>query len=372
MRQQAELYNAGLLERIDCYGKTGKSIGYFDRQKSLTEIRQDPDFSRYAAQPRRTALRTLDRGMRSFFRRVKNGGKPGFPRFKSRHRGIRSFEIPEPRFHGDSIRVKGIGRFRVGSVPEGRIRRVRIVKSALRVTVQFVVEVENTESRSHDDPIGIGTGLKDRAVLSAGERVDAVRPDRREIKRLQRKVSRARRGWASRRKKVRALQREHDRVRIRECQSLHRVTSEIVRHHNRIVVEDLKIPNMMRNHGLARAIQEQQWGRFVDMLTCKAESAGGEVVRVDPKHTGTDCSVCRHRQKMPLEKRMFECGGCGVVTDRDANASRNILRRGLALAGWDMKPSASPGASGNVRRTHVAGLPGQDAEQYSSECYSWI
>ena len=236
--------------------------------------------------------------------------------------------------------------------------------------MQFVVEIENTESRSHDDPIGIGMGLKGRAILSAGETVDAVCLDRREIRRLQRKVSRANRGWASRRKKVRALQREHDRVRIRECQSLHRVTGEIVRRHNRIAVEDLKIENMVRNHNLARAITEQQWGRFVDMLADKAESAGREVVRIDPKHTGTDCSVCSHRQKMPLEKRVFECGGCGVVTDRDVNASRNILQRGLALAGWDMKQVASPGASGNVRRTHVAGLPGQGAEQYLSECYS--
>ncbi|MYD76253.1 MAG: IS200/IS605 family element transposase accessory protein TnpB [Gammaproteobacteria bacterium] len=372
LRQQTDLYNAGLQERIDCYEKTGKSITYLDQQKSLTEIRRGPDFSRYAAQPQRTALRTLDKGMKSFFRRVKNGEKPGFPRYKSRNRGIRSFEIPQPRFHGDSIKVKGIGRFRMDSVPESRIRLVRIVKSALRITVQFVVEIENVEARKTDAPIGVDLGLKDRAILSTGETVDAVRLDRRELKRLQRKVSRAERGSVSRRKKVNALRRECERVRIKESQSLHRVTSEIVRRHNRIAVEDLKIPNMMRNHCLARVIQEQQWGRFVDMLTYKAESAGGEVVRVDPKHTSTDCSVCGHRQKMPLEKRVFECGGCGVVMDRDANASRNILQRGLALAGWDMRPLASPGASENVRERYVAGLPGQDAEQYPSECYSWI
>ena len=160
LRQQTELYNAGLQERIDCYGKTGKSITCLDQQKSLTEIRRDPDFSRYEAQPQRTALRTLDKGMKSFFRRVKNGEKPGFPRYKSRNRGIRSFGIPQPRFHGDSIRVKGIGRFRVDSGPEGRIKMVRIVKSALRITVQFAVEIENVEARKPDVPIGVDMGLK--------------------------------------------------------------------------------------------------------------------------------------------------------------------------------------------------------------------
>ena len=145
LRQQTDLYNAGLQERIDCYGKTGQSITYLDQQEPLTKIRRGHDFSRYAAQPRRTARRTLDKGMLSFFRWVKEGGKPGVPRYPSRHRRIRSFEIPQLGLHGDSI--KGIGRFRVDSVPEGRIRLVRGVKSAWRITVRFVVETEGIESK---------------------------------------------------------------------------------------------------------------------------------------------------------------------------------------------------------------------------------
>ena len=90
------------------------------------------------------------------------------------------------------------------------------------------------------------------------------------------------------------------------------------------------------------------------MLDYKAESAGGEVVRIAPHHTSTDCSVCGHRQKMPLHKRRFDCGGYGVSLDRDVNASPNILKRGCLLAGWKMgQESALPGASEDVR--HHAG-----------------
>ncbi len=168
-----------------------------------------------------------------------------------------------------------------------------------------------------------------------------------------------------------ALRRECERVRIMEHDELHRATSKIAKQGNRIAVEDLQIGNMVRNRHLARAITEQQWSKFVNMLTYKAESAGGEVVRVAPHHTSADCSVCGHRQKMPLHKRQFDCGGCGVSLDRDVNASRNILKRGCLLAGWEMgQESALPGASENVRKDAMvnagsnSGKTGQGAEQY--------
>ena len=116
--------------------------------------------------------------------------------------------------------------------------------------------------------------------------------DRRTLKQLQRKVARAEKGKNNQRKKVMALWGECERVRIIEHNELHRAISEIVKYNNCIVVENLQIDNMARNHSLARAIMKQQWGRFVNLLTYKAESAGEEVIRVVPHHTSTDCSVC--------------------------------------------------------------------------------
>ena len=104
------MWNAGLQERKDCYRKTGKSISYYDQQKSLTELRQDPEFSQYHCQSQRTALLRLDKAFQNFFRRIKAGEKPGFPRFKSRFRGVHSLDVPDPGFKGNRIRIKGIGK----------------------------------------------------------------------------------------------------------------------------------------------------------------------------------------------------------------------------------------------------------------------
>ena len=332
----------------------------------LQEDREDEDFQKFHVSAQRSVLRRLDRGFQAFFRRAKAGEKPGFPRFKARHRGIRSFDIPDPVIRDGSLWLKGMGRFRLPSVPDGKIMQARVVRTPLRVVVQFAVEVEVPDARP-SEPVGIDLGVKDRAVLSTGETVPAVRIDRRPLRRAQRAVSRARKGSASRRKKVNALRREWERTRMRERNALHRISASIVKSRNRIAIEDLQVSNMLRNPKLARSIAEQQWGRLAEQLVYKAERAGGSVVRVDPKHTSTDCHACGHRQSMPLGAREFACGGCGLVTDRDVNAARNILRRGIALAGWDVGPSGRPGASESVLEPHVAGLPGQDAERYAAD-----
>ena len=367
LEQQRQLWNAALQERRDCYEKTGKAITRYDQYKSLTEIREDADFSQYHLKSQRSVLNHLDDAFQGFFQRIKNGDKPGYPRFKGRNRNVRSFEIPTPRLNGRYLKVKGIGNFKIDAVPEGKIKLCRVVKSSRRVVVHFVVETENTKARVPDQPIGIDLGLKDRAILSSGMTLDKVNLDRRTLKRLQRKLARAKLGSNTRNKKRISLQKEWERIRIKENNHLHRETTKIVNQHNRIAIEDLKIKNMVKNPNLARAIHEQKWGKLIRMLTYKAESAGGEVVRVNPHHTSTDCSVCGHRQKMPLNKRVFDCEGCGVSIDRDVNASRNILQRGIAQAGWAMEPLAPPGASESVRNHHVAASAGQDAERYLSK-----
>lgn len=101
------------------------------------------------------------------------------------------------------------------------------------------------------------------------------------------------------------------------------------------------------------------------MLTYKAGSAGGEVVQVGPKPPGTDCSVCEHRQNMPLDKRTFVCVACGMKLDRDVNESRNILGCGIVVAGRNMKPPVYPGMSGSICRRHVVRSLGQGAERYA-------
>ena len=132
----------------------------------------------------------------------------------------------------------------------------------------------------------------------------------------------------------------------RERGYLHELTTRLVRDVSaRWVVEDLQIGNMVRNHSLARSIMEQQWGRFVTMLTYKAEGAGGWVVRVNPRGTSQRCSACGAvpDEKLGLAVRTYQCDACGLSLDRDLNAAKNVLQRGLAaLAAGTI--AAMPGA----------------------------
>ena len=206
LRQQTVLWNAALEERIDCHRKIGKTITAFGQMKSLTEIRRDDEgFSRFHLHAQRSVLCRLDKAFRSFFDRVKRGEKPGFPRFKGRNRGIHSFDIPDPVIRDGSLWVKGIGRFRLPSIPATDIVQARVIKSALRVSVQFVVEQEARPAAQPSEPVGIDMGLRNRAIMSHGETVAAVTIDQRPLKRAQRAVSRAKKGSASRRRKVKAV-----------------------------------------------------------------------------------------------------------------------------------------------------------------------
>ena len=143
-------------------------------------------------------------------------------------------------------------------------------------------------------------------------------------------MSRAKRGSRNRGKRKAEFAREWQRVREREHGALHELTAAIVRDHSaNLAVEDLRIPNMVRNRRLARVIHEQQWGAIVRMLGYKAESAGGSVTTVAPHHTTRECSACGHRRDITLAVHVYRCTVCGLVLDRDVNAARNVLQRAM-------------------------------------------
>ena len=141
----------------------------------------------------------------------------------------------------------------------------------------------------------------------------------------------------------------------RERGKVHEITTALVKDHAcRFVVEDLKIPNMMKNRRLSRSIVEQQWGYFVQCLTYKDESAGGWVVKVDPRNTTQQCSGCgaMPRDKLGLDQKMYHCYACGMILDRDINAAVNILHRGTSsdVAGIIVVMKGGHIPSGSVSR----------------------
>lgn len=347
------LWNIALLRRRQAWEQREESTSYYEQCKTLTAARQDPAWARFPVKAQRSALRRLDRAFKAFFRRVKAGENPGYPRFKNEHRGVRSFAMPCPKIRTNGkwswVTVKGVGRIRFKGAPEGTVKLLRIVRTARRVKIQFVCEQE-VEITPDDRPaIGIDMGIKSRVALSNGTTFPGVQLDRRELKRRQRRLSKAKRGSRNRRKRKAEMAREWQRMREREHGALHELTTAIVRNHSaNLAVEDLQIGNMVKNRRLSRSITEQQWGRLMWMLGYKAESAGGRLVRVDPKFTSQDCSRCGHRGRIGLGVRVYRCGQCGHEQDRDVNAAVNILQR----AGGP-NPGGVPGARGENRAAVV-------------------
>ena len=367
-----ELWNSALSMRKQFYEVAGDTVGYMDQAKVLTASRaMYPEMAQYDVRAQRSVLRRLDRAYQRFFK------QGGFPRFKGR-RGVRSFEIhrpkaPKPAGRGFAITVKGIGRIKFGrKLPDGRVKVLRVIKTARRVVFQFVMEHPAEPVKDERPPVGIDVGITNQIALSTGATAPKRKLKRDKIKRRQLSINRAKRGSNNRRKRVLSMRKEWQRVSEIEHGYLHELTANLVREVTaKWFVEDLEIGNMVRNHKLARSILEQQWGRFVQLLTYKAESAGGWVRRVDPRGTSQRCSSCEAAPDQNVKRgvRDYRCGSCGLRMDRDVNAAKNVLQRGLATltGGTEVAEKASDRGVGSRKSS---GVPRYDAEQHPMEAGS--
>ena len=336
----AELYNAGLESRIDCYKKTGEGRSLYDQYHELAEVRAElPEFASISSVAMRGVLSRLDKAYKRFF---KHGG---FPRFKSSRRW-RTIEINDRAWsmlkrEGDKtvLKIKGLPRIVVNSSrelpPNNLLKAIRITRKPLRTEVALSYELPTPEIKPVSNPVGIDMGISKRLTLSTGETVEKRKIDRKKLIRLQRSVSRKVKGSNNRRKAVRLLAKEWQRVSDKERNYLHRLTAELVKMYDFIAVEKLKTKNMLSNKHLAKSISEQTWGRTITLLNEKAESAGVGMVEVDPEGTSQECSACGATVKKDLSVRVHRCD-CGYVADRDVNAAINILHRGISIAGGNV------------------------------------
>ena len=298
------------------------------------------------------ATADLDKAFKAFFRRLKAGEKPGYPRFKARNR-FSSFGYKELgngfRLDGRRLVLWGVGRIAVRwhRRIEGDIKTLRIQHKAGRWYACFACEVPPLEPLPRiGQSVGIDVGVSALLTTSEGEKVAHpafYRQGQAKLRRLQRKLARAKRGSRNRRKALRAVQRQHEHVANQRADYLHKLSIELVRTYDGIALEALRIPNMVRNKHLSKSILDSGWSIFGQLLTYKAESAGREVVFVDSRNTSKCCSSCGNVfENFDLSTRWIECA-CGLSLDRDHNAALNILRR----AGWGTS------VSGHVSRWAV-------------------
>ena len=343
------VYNCALEERITLY-RRGKSIGLVEQSRELTEARRElPALGEVLRTIQTDALERLDLAFQAFFKRLKKGQSPGFPRFKSKARYRTFSQKLEPcrrcPLDGDRLTIPGVGRVRVRlSRPiAGKVKQLRITRKADGWYAILICDCPEPDplpkTRAAQAIVGIDVGLEYFATLSMGETIPNPRHLRRRakaLKRSQQALARKQKKSANRGKSRKRVALGHLRV-VRARKDFHHKTAlDLVRRFDHIVVEDLKIRNMIRNRALARSIADAAWGSFLDILETKAAWAGRTVERVDPRWTSQTCSGCGHRQRMGLAERVFVCGQCGVVIDRDHNAAVNI-----ASSGREWKPLAA-------------------------------
>lgn len=283
-------------------------------------------------------LRRLDKAFAAFFRRVKAGGKPGYPRFKGKGR-YDSITFPS---YGDGCRLKdgrlyvqnaGKLKIKLHRPVEGRIKTVTIRRQAEDWYVCFACEVTPDALPESPNAVGVDLGLESFAITSDGEFFPAakhLRKAERNLKRLQRQVSRRKKGSNHRKKAVLQLAKAHLHVANQRKDTAHKVARSLVNRYRLIAVENLQVSNMLRNHHLAKSISDAGWNLFVGILKAKAAEAGRQVIEVDPRNTSQACSGCGVFVPKPLSQRWHPCPECGASLHRDVNAARNILRRAVA------------------------------------------
>ena len=365
----AELYNAALQERRDAWRMRGTSVGVYSQMLQLTEIRAaHPDQRAWSARSQQQTLRRLDKAFAAFFRRVKAGETPGYPRFRAAAR-FDSVDLT----HGAGIKflpeekrlyVMGVGHIRVRQhrpLPVGAVLKTVTVKREgsgrrARWFVVIPLEVAPTPLPPSGAITGIDMGVASFATTSEGKFLPNPRFGKSAAVKLanaQRVLSGCKRGSSRRRKAAESVAALHGVVRRQRLDHAHKTALKLVQDHDVICHEALRIRNMTRRakpkpdpdnpgqylpngraakSGLNKAILDAGWGLFLNVLTAKAEKAGRETVPVPAANTSRTCVECGHCEAANRPSQAtFVCQRCGFTGHADVVGAINILRAGTAL-----------------------------------------
>lgn len=317
-----------------------------------------PWYGDVSSRASRNAIDDLDNAFKNFFRRVKLGQKPGYPRFKRKDVND-SFAIREtPKFsvYGRLLRIEKLpGKLRMRQQVRfsGEFKQVTISKKAGKFYASILVETVDYDRKDTDRKhvVGVDFGVSALATLSTGEIVPAnqkLKANLRRIKRRNRNLSRKKAGSNRRAKAKLALAKLHKRISEQRKAVLHETSDILTRRFDAIVIEDLNVKGMVKNRCLARAISDAGFGTLRRMIEYKAKLRGNVVKLADRFYPSSKtCSQCGSvNYNLKLSDRLFCCDDCGHEMNRDLNAAINLQR--LHTLGADYK---------RTQETSKTGLP---------------
>jgi len=334
-------YNYGLARKVESYKTTGKSPSAIDLHKELVQLKKTEvtwlsEVSKWAPQE---ALRHLDVAYDKFFANVKAGRKPGFPRFKSKKRGIGSFSVccvKPTHVTATHIQLPKIGKLRLKehgylpvNNPKVHILGATIKEHAGRWYAILRVEETIVNSISKQEATGVDLGISSLATLHDGTKFEnpkSLKKAQRKLKCLQRAVARKVKGSRNRRKAVFKLAKAHKRIADIRLNTLHHVSAAITKRFGVVGLEDLNVAGMLKNHKLAAALVDAGLGELRRQIEYKLAWKGGRAVKVDRFFPSSKrCSRCGVvKESILLSERVFRCEFCGFMMDRDTNAAENL------------------------------------------------
>ena len=327
------VYNLCLGYKKDVYNCYQKSISKNEMQKELTLLRKEYEWiGNVHSQTIQDVTDRLDKSYQSFFK----GG--GFPRFAKR--GMYS----SFNFKQNVSICENTNKIKFPSLGKISFRKSREIPSQIKFAIVkkeydgwYVCLVCETPNKINETPnenvLGIDLGIKDYIITSEGNKFENpkyLRKYEKDLKLCQRNLSRKKKGSENRKKNIYLLQKTHAKIRNIRKDFLHKLSSEIINENQVIVLENLQIKNMLKNHKLAKSISDASWGIFSEMLKYKSEFQNKELIFISPNYTSMDCSECGWRNKdLELKDREWVCTDCGVIHDRDINAAKNIKQKGI-------------------------------------------
>ena len=332
------IYNYFLNERKQEYETNRQTINYYDNCKSLTELKKQEEYSwlnEINSQSLQASLKTLDDAYNGFFKK-----RTKFPRFKSKHTK-NSFKVPQ------AVKIEN-GKLRIRKFKDsidiilhrtfsGTIKQCTISKTPTdEYFVSILVETEHKKLEKTGKSVGIDLGLKDFVITSDGYKYKNNRYTKTyqsKLKKAQQHLNRKKKGSNKYKEQKLKVAKLHKKITNSRLDNLHKVSTELIKKYDTIILEDLNIKGMMQNHKLAKHIADASWSNFIELLTYKAEWNDKQIVKIDRFFPSSKtCNCCGYiNQNLKLDMREWICPSCNTKLDRDLNASKNILKEGYKI-----------------------------------------
>jgi len=355
------VYNWALRLRTDAYYERQERIGYHELSSRLTHLKQQDDhiwLNEVSCVPPQQALRHLEKAFKNFFE-----GRAEYPKFHCRH-GEQSAEYTTSAFKWDGTSLNlakmdaPLDIVWSRPLPKGaKPTTVTVTKdTANRYFVSILVEEDIKPLPVVNKQVGLDLGLKSMVITSDGEHVGNPRYFRKDEKKLaqaQRRLAKKKKGSKNRAKARLKVAKAHAKIADRRRDYQHKLSTRIIRENQVVCIESLQVKNMVKNHSLAKAINDVGWSEFARQLEYKAGWYGRTLVKIDKWYPSSKrCHSCRHvLDSLSLDERFWLCPECKTFHDRDINAAKNVLAVGLTVSacGEAVRPGRAKALSGRTR-----------------------